>query len=37
MPHADLFVIVGLISLLLAMSAFVLANRDDDSDPRRSA
>lgn len=36
MPHADLFVIVGLISLLLAMSAVVLAKRDDDSDPTRA-
>jgi hypothetical protein len=37
MPHADLFVIVGLISLLLAMSAVVLSKRDDDSDPKRLA
>jgi hypothetical protein len=37
MSLSDLFAITGLISLLLAMSAVILARRDDDNDPRRLA
>jgi hypothetical protein len=37
MPPAEMFVITAAISLLLTIGAVLLAERDDDCDPRQRA